>query len=162
MVAENARAGSPYFALVDTGKIGAAGHSQGGGATIAAGSNKPGPAGIVATLPLMPLLSFESDKGIVMRQTAPMLDINATMDNRDPTGAVANQIYAGAQRELVQAAYRGVHEDAMSEAMLRPALAWFRLLLMGDESARALFYPAGTCGLCQDQAWKEVRYRNSP
>src|SRR5215510_4250391 len=72
LVAENVRASSLYFNLLDTTTIGAAGHSQEGGATIAAGSNRPGPTGIVATLPLMPILSFETDKTIVMRQTAPM------------------------------------------------------------------------------------------
>jgi hypothetical protein len=161
LLAENARPGSPYLGKLDPTRIGAAGHSQGGGATIAAGSNKPGPTGITVTLPLMPLLSFESDKGkeIVTRQAVPMLNINASMDDRDPTGAVAAQIFEGARTPLVQASYAGVHEDAMSPAMHRPTLAWFRLHLMGDEKARPLFYPAGTCGLCQDAAWKQVRHK---
>jgi hypothetical protein len=160
MLAENGRQGSPYFDLLDGKKIGAAGHSQGGGATLAAASNKPGPTGILASISLMPILSFESDKTVVMRQTAPMLNINATMDDRDPTGAVANQIYAGAATStLVQAAFIGIHEDAMQPPMRRPTVAWFRLQLMGDEHARALFYPAATCGLCADPAWKQVRYR---
>jgi len=162
LVAENSRSASIYFGLLDTGAIGAAGHSQGGGATIAAGSNKPGPTGIVATLPLMPILSFETDKTIVMRQTAPMFNINATMDTRDPTGAVANLIFDGSNRELVQAAFIGIHEDAMSAAMRAPTLAWFRLHLMGDDSAKATFYPDKTCGLCQNPAWKQVRYKNTP
>jgi len=162
LVAENSRSASIYFGLLDTGAIGAAGHSQGGGATIAAGSNKPGPAGIVATLPLMPILSCETDKTIVMRQTAPMFNINATMDTRDPTGAVANLIFDGSNRELVQAAFIGIHEDAMSAAMHSPTLAWFRLHLMGDDRAKAMFYPDKMCGLCQDPAWKQVRYKNTP
>jgi hypothetical protein len=162
LVAENARAGSPYFGVLDAAHVGAAGHSQGGGATIAAGAQKPGPLALTTTLPLMPILSFESDTSIVGKQTAPMLNINATMDNRDPTGAVANQIYAAAKTELVQAAFIGVHEDAMGPAMLAPTLAWFRLRLMGDAQARPLFYPAGTCGLCRDAAWKQVRYQNVP
>jgi hypothetical protein len=162
LVAESGRSASIYFGLLDTSAIGAAGHSQGGGATIAAGANAPGPTGIVATLPLMPILSFETDMTIVMRQTAPMFNINATMDNRDPTGAFANAIYAGSNRELVQAAFIGIHEDAMSAAMLAPTLAWFRLHLMGDDSAKAMFYPDKTCGLCQNPAWKQVRYKNTP
>jgi hypothetical protein len=159
LLAEHVRAGSPYERALDGKHIGAAGHSQGGGATIAAGANKPGTTGIVATLPLMPLLSFESDATVVERQQAPMLNINATSDNRDPSGLVANRIYQGATRDLVQAAFVGVHEDAMNVAMFRPALAWFRLHLMGDERARALFFPPATCGLCQDPAWRQVRYK---
>jgi hypothetical protein len=162
LVAENGRAASIYFGLLDTKAIGASGHSQGGGATIAAGSGLPGPAGIIATLPLMPILSFESDKTIVTRQTAPMLNINATMDNRDPMGLVASQIYDGSNKELVQAAYIGIHEDAMNAAMNAPTLAWFRLHLMGDDRAKATFYPAMTCGLCRDAAWRQVRYKNTP
>ena len=162
LIAESARSGGTYFGVLDTKHVGAAGHSQGGGATIAAGSNKPGATGVVATLPLMPILSFESDKTIVAHQTAPMLNINATMDNRDPTGAIAKQIFEGATAELVQAAYTGVHEDAMSAAMHAPTLAWFRLRLMSDEAARAVFYPPGTCGLCRDPAWKQVRYQKVP
>jgi hypothetical protein len=159
LLAEHARAGSPYQGALDGKHIGAAGHSQGGGATIAAGANKPGTTGIVATLPLMPLLSFESDATVVNRQLAPMLNINATSDNRDPSGMVPNRIFQGATKDLVQAAFVGVHEDAMNVAMFRPALAWFRLHLMGDERARGLFYPAGTCGLCLDPAWRLVRYK---
>jgi hypothetical protein len=162
LIGENTRTGSGYLGRLDTKAIGAAGHSQGGGATMAAGSNKPGPTGIVATVPLMPLLSFEADKTIVMRQAAPMLNINATMDNRDPSGAIPNQIFNGANAELVQAAFIGVHEDAMNAAMFRPTLAWFRFHLMADERAKALFYPPMTCGLCQDPGWRQIRYKNPP
>jgi hypothetical protein len=162
LVAENGRSGGAYFGVLDGKKIGAAGHSQGGGATIAAGSDKPGPTGLVTTLPLMPLLSFEQDKTIVGKQLCPMFNINASMDNRDPSGAVANQIFDGAKMALVQASFIGIHEDAMSAAMHRPTLAWFRLHLMGDEAARPLFFPAATCGLCKDPAWKQVRHKNVP
>jgi predicted dienelactone hydrolase len=162
LLAENARAGSPYAGALDPKRIGAAGHSQGGGATIAAGADKPGTTGITATLPLMPLLSFESDATIVKRQTAPMLNINATRDNRDPAGAVASAIFSGATKELVQVAYVGVHEDAMNVAMHRPTLAWFRWRLMDDEVAAALFTPDKTCGLCNDPAWQNLRWKNHP
>lgn len=162
LLGEAGRAGSVFAGALDGKKIGAAGHSQGGGATIAAGSNKPGPTGIVATLPLMPLLSFEADKTVVSRQLAPMFNINATMDDRDPQGAIANAIFDGARAELVQGAFIGVHEDAMSPAMHGPTLAWFRLMLMNDQAARDRFYPAATCGYCQDPAWKQIRHKNSP
>jgi hypothetical protein len=160
LVAQNATSTSPYFALLDPTRIGAAGHSQGGGATIAAGSNKPGITGITTTLPLMPLLSFEADKTIVAHQLVPMFNVNATMDNRDPTGAYATQIYDGAVTELVQASYIGVHEDAMNAKMHGPTVAWFRWKLMDDPQAKAMFYPAATCGLCQNPDWQMVRYKN--
>ena len=160
LVAQNATPTGPYFGALDPKQIGAAGHSQGGGATIAAGSNKPGITGITATLPLMPLLSFEADKTIVAHQLVPMFNINASMDNRDPTGAIANQIYEGAVTELVQAAFIGVHEDAMNAKMHGPTVAWWRWKLMGDLQAKAVFYPASGCGLCKDADWKLVRTKN--
>ncbi len=160
LVAQNATSTSPYFGTLDVKLIGAAGHSQGGGATLAAGANKPGTTGITTTLPLMPLLSFEADKTIVAHQLVPMFNINASMDNRDPTGMYANQIYDGAITELVQASFIGVHEDAMGAKMHGPTGAWFRFKLMGDAQAKAVFYPMATCGLCQDADWKLVRYKN--
>jgi hypothetical protein len=162
LIAENSRAGSPYFGALDPRRIGAAGHSQGGGATIAAGADKPGTTGIGATIPMMPLLSFESDKTVVARQKAPMFNINAVMDDRDPDAKVAAAIFDGATGPLVQGAFAGVHTDAMSAAMNGPTLAWFRLHLMDDAKAAALFAPAGTCGLCQDAAWKQLRSKNLP
>jgi hypothetical protein len=160
LVAEDAIAASPYFAVLDVTKIGAAGHSQGGGATIAAGANEPGTTGITTTLPLMPLLKFEADPTIVSRQLVPMFNVNATMDVNDPTGMVANAIYDGAVTELVQAAFIGVHQDAMNVKMQAPTVAWFRWKLMGDVVARAFFYPVSTCSLCEDPDWQSVRYKN--
>jgi Chlorophyllase enzyme len=160
LVAESTTSTSPYFGVLDPTRIGAAGHSQGGGATIAAGSNKPGVTGITTTLPLMPLLSFESDKTIVAHQLVPMFNVNATMDNRDPTGAYATQIYDGAVTELVQASFIGVHEDAMNAKMHAPTVAWFRWKLMDDTQAKAMFYPGATCLLCQNPDWQMVRYKN--
>jgi hypothetical protein len=162
LTAEAARPGSQYFGVLDTKMVGAAGHSQGGGATIAAGAQKAGATTLVTTLPLMPILSFESDKSIVGKQTVPMLNINATMDDRDPSGAIPNQIFDAANEELVQAAFIGIHEDAMTPAMFAPTLAWFRLRLMSDAAARATFYPVPTCGLCTSAAWKQIRAKNVP
>jgi hypothetical protein len=140
--------------------IAAAGHSQGGGATIAAGAGAPGPVPLTTTLPLMPYLGFEKDLTIISRQTCAMGNIVATNDTTAP--GAADQIYNGVNTELVQPEFIGVHTDAMNPAMHGPTLAWLRFRLIGDQQARALFYPAGTCGLCQNPAWKTVRYKNTP
>ncbi|HEY2903759.1 MAG TPA: hypothetical protein VGL59_24455 [Polyangia bacterium] len=160
LVAQNGAAASPFHDVLDVTKIGASGHSQGGGATLAAAANKPGTTGIVASLPLMPLLSFETDTSIIGKQTAPLLLISATMDDRSTM--VADQTLAAINTPFVTAAFKGVHEDAMNAAMHAPALAWFRFQLMGDENARSFFYPPATCGLCTDPAWMTVRYKNTP
>ena len=160
LLAQNASAGSPFHDMLDVTKIGASGHSQGGGATLAAAANKPGATGIVASLPLMPILSTESDTTILAKQTAPLLLISATMDDRSTM--VANQTLAAVNSEFVTAAFKGVHADAMNAAMHAPALAWFRFRLMNDQNARTFFYPPSTCGLCKDPAWMAVRYKNTP
>ncbi|HEX3694429.1 MAG TPA: hypothetical protein VH374_03475 [Polyangia bacterium] len=160
LVAQNGAAASPFHNVLDLTKIGASGHSQGGGATLAAAANKPGTTGIVASLPLMPILSFEADASILGKQTAPLLLISATMDDRSTM--VADQTLAAVTSPFVTAAFKGVHEDAMSAAMHAPALAWFRFQLMDDQNARSFFYPPTTCGLCTDPTWMAVRYKNTP
>ncbi len=158
LVAENARAGSVYFGMLDLTKIGAAGHSQGGGATITAGANVPGPTGIVTTMPLMPISAF--DRVHLEQHAASMLIVSATEDAR--ANRVADQALADVTTEFVDAQFVGVHEDAMNPGIHGATVAWFRYQLMGDMSAKAQFYPPGACGLCGDGAWMRVRHNSSP
>jgi len=158
LVAENARAGSAYFGVLDLTKIGASGHSQGGGATITAGANVPGPSGIVTTLPLMPISSFERPH--LAQHAASMLIVSATDDER--ANRVADQALADVTTELVDAQFVGVHEDAMNPGIHGATVAWLRYQLMGDLDAKAQFYPAETCGLCSHGDWARLRRSNSP
>jgi hypothetical protein len=158
LVAENARAGSAYFGMLDVTKIGASGHSQGGGATITAGAGVPGPSGIVTTMPLMPISRYERPH--LAQHVASMLIVSATDDER--ANRVADEALADVTTELVDAQFVGVHEDAMNPGIHGATVAWLRYQLMGDLNAKAQFYPAGTCGLCGDGAWRRLRYGNSP
>jgi hypothetical protein len=160
MIAQASTTGSPYFGVLDVQKTAASGHSQGGGATIAAGAGAPGPVPLTTTMPLMPYLGFEKDLTIIGKQTCAMGNVVATMDTTAP--GAADQIYQNINSELVQPELIGVHTDAMSTAMFGPTLAWLRFRLAGDMQARAWFYPAGTCGLCTNAAYKTVRYKNTP
>ena len=156
LVAESGRAGSAYFGMLDLTKIGAAGHSQGGGATITAGANIPGPSGIVTTMPLMPISAFERPH--LAQHTASMLIVSATDDGR--ANRVADQAFADVTTELVDAQFVGVHEDAMNPGIQGATVAWFRYQLMGDVAAKAQFYPLPTCGLCRDDTWMRLRHKN--
>lgn len=158
LVAENARAGSVYFGMLDLTKIGASGHSQGGGATITAGAGVPGPSGIVTTMPLMPISAFERPH--LAQHVASMLIVSATDDER--ANRVADEALADVTTELVDAQFVGVHEDAMNPGIHGGTVAWLRYQLMGDLNAKAQFYPAGTCGLCRDRAWARLRHSNAP
>jgi dienelactone hydrolase len=158
LVAENARPGSTYFGILDVTKIGASGHSQGGGATITAGAGIPSPSGIVTAMPLMPISAFERPH--FAQQTASMLIVSATDDDR--ANSVADQALTDVGTEVVDAQFVGVHEDAMHPGIHGATVAWLRYQLMGDQSARAQFYPSGTCGLCDDSGWARLRYANTP
>jgi hypothetical protein len=158
LVAENARAGSAYFGVLDLTKIGASGHSQGGGATITAGANVPGPSEIVTTMPLMPISSFERPH--LAQHVASMLIVSATDDER--ANRVADEALTDVTTELVDAQFVGVHADAMHPGIHGATVAWLRYQLMGDQDAKAQFYPAGTCGLCRDSAWARLRHSNAP
>ena len=158
LVAESSRAGSDYFEMLDLTKIGAAGHSQGAGATITAGANIPGPTRIVTSVPMMPISAFERPH--LGQHVASMLLVSATDDDRANT--VADQAFADVTTEFVDAQFIGVHEDAAHPGMHGPTVAWFRYQLMGDAAARAQFYPPESCGLCRDEAWERLRHKNSP
>jgi dienelactone hydrolase len=158
LVAENAREGSVYFGMLDAAKIGASGHSQGGGATITAGANVPDRMGIVTSMPLMPISSFE--RAHLAQHAASMLIVSATEDER--ANRVADQAFADVTTELVDAQFVGVHADAMHPGIHGATVAWLRYQLMDDLNAKAQFYPSGTCGLCDDSAWARLRRSNSP
>jgi hypothetical protein len=147
-----------YFGRLDLAKIGAAGHSQGAGATITAGANVPGPTRIVTSIPMMPISAFERPH--LTQHVGSMLMISATDDERANT--IADQAFADVTTEFVDAQFVGVHEDAAHPGMHGPTVAWFRYQLMGDAAARAQFYPPATCGLCGDEAWNRVRHKSSP
>ena len=144
--------------MLDVARIGASGHSQGGGATITAGAGVPSPMGIVTTMPLMPISRYEPAH--LTQQAATMLLVSATDDER--ANRVADGALAEVTTELVDAQFVGVHEDAMNPGIHGATVAWLRYQLMGDESAKAEFYPAGACGLCDDSGWERLRYRNTP
>jgi hypothetical protein len=158
IVAEATRNGSAYNNMLDITKIGAAGHSQGAGATITAGANIPGPMPIVTSIAMMPISAFERPH--LAQHRASMLLVSATDDERANT--VADQAMTDVTTEFVDAQFIGVHADAMHPGMHGPTAAWFRYQLMGDAAARAQFYPPATCGLCRDEAWERLRYENSP
>ncbi|HET6284108.1 MAG TPA: hypothetical protein VFH73_24335 [Polyangia bacterium] len=156
LVAENARSGSTYFGMLDVKKIGVSGHSQGGGASISAGSMAAN--GIITAMPLMPIMSYQRPE--LARQAGSMLIVSATQDTRS-TG-VADQAFADVTKEFVDAEFIGVHEDAMSAGIHGATVAWLRYQLMGDLTAKAQFYPPATCALCKDTAWMRLRQKNSP
>jgi len=157
IVEQNRTPSSPYFGKLDPSKVGSTGHSQGGGAVIAAAGDQAGPTGITVTAPIMPCLTFGSDMATVGKQHGPMLEIAITLDPF--CESYTNPIFDRVNVAVVQAINRkasgflghlGVNSDPVYRA---PITAWFRLHLMCDETARSLF--AGlSCALCIDPTWQ--------
>jgi pimeloyl-ACP methyl ester carboxylesterase len=153
LAAENTRPGSPYFGHVNVDRIGASGHSQGGGGTIVAGADprvdttvpiQPGPQGDVQALhgPMF-ILSGQLDLVVV-----PLLLVVPRYESATHIPAVYGEL-AGATHNTPTGdggGYRGA------------TTAWFRYWLADDSRARSKFLgPDATCGLCQDPAWSDVR-----
>jgi hypothetical protein len=158
-VLEQDTVSGPYEGRVDASKLGASGHSQGGGGTLMVGRD----ARISATAPLQPYIlgglgGFETSS--IAQQVPPMFLMSGSDDtiatpsaNQEPVfdntnvpvfwGTLENATHTGTAIGSI-GGYRG------------PATAWFRLHLMGDESARSLFY-GDACGLCSDSTWDVQR-----
>jgi hypothetical protein len=149
----------PYLGRVDPNKLGASGHSQGGGGTLMIGRDVR----IIATAPLQPYIlgglgGFQSSS--ITEQQGPMFlmsgsdDIIATPSaNQAPVFEETNvPVFWG---NLEGATHTGTAIGSIG-GYRGPATAWFRLHLMGDESARGLFY-GPDCGLCTDASWNVER-----
>ena len=141
--AENERSGSPYFGRVDLTRIGASGHSQGGGGIIEA---TVADARIIAAVPIQP-----SAGGALTKPTFFIAGANDTTVRPASVSSSYNQARG-------PAAY-GLHKTANHITPIRnpqlmwgPIVAWFKAHLERDEAARDWFYGAN-CTVCGDSDW---------
>jgi hypothetical protein len=150
---ENNRPGSVYYQKIDTSRIGATGHSQGGGGAIAAGADprvdtivpiEPGPQGTISALhgPMF-ILAGQFDT-IVW----PWLLVIPRYNAATQIPAVLGEL-AGASH------FTPVPDGGGFRGNIT---AWFRFWLMDDEQARSVFFgPTSSCRICNDSAWSDVR-----
>ncbi|MEU5956104.1 acetylxylan esterase [Streptomyces sp. NPDC047525] len=142
---------SPYYGKVDLEKVGASGHSQGGGGAINAGADprvdvtvpiEPGPLGSVGALkgPMF-ILGGEHDPVVV-----PELLVIPRYESADHIPAVYGEL-AGATH---------VTPAGDGGGFRGPVTAWFRYFLMGDQEARGEFFGAD-CGACSSPVWSDFR-----
>jgi len=154
---ENSRAGSRYEGKLDVSKVGASGHSQGGGGAIMAGRDER----VKTTAPIQPYtLRLGYEAGAQTRQHGPMLLLSGGADtiarpepNQKPVFDEANVPVFWAT--LADASHLvPMQPDSGS---FRPAIiAWFRYQLMDDRQAAALF-TGPACGLCTASDWTVQR-----
>lgn len=156
MVNQHNRSTGTFAGKLNINRIGAAGHSQGGGGTIMAGQDRR----ISVTAPFQPYtLGLGHSSSSQRQQNGPMFLQTGGRDSIASPTLNAAPVYRNANvpvfwGELNSA---GHFEPANNGGGYRgPATAWFRYHLMNDSNAQSLFY--GTrCGLCSDRAWTVQR-----
>ncbi|MGH3734234.1 MAG: hypothetical protein ACRDT6_01190 [Micromonosporaceae bacterium] len=152
LVSEDQRAGSVFYGRIDETKIGAAGHSQGGGGAIAAGADP----GVDTTIPIQP-----GPQGTVSNLRGPSLFVAGQFDYIVPSFYVRSRYSQATHVPAVFGELRGADHFFPGQTryrLLGVATAWLRFWLSGDEQARGIFFgPTSTCGLCNDTAnWSAV------
>jgi hypothetical protein len=153
LAAENSRPESVYFGKVDTGRVGASGHSQGGGGAIAAGADPR----VSVTVPIQP-----GPSGDVNSLHGPMFIVAGQLDLIVlPLLLVVPRYSAATHIPAVYGELAGATHDTPTGnggGYRGPTTAWFRYWLADDQNARSTFLgPDSSCGLCQDPAWSDVR-----
>jgi hypothetical protein len=146
--AANMDSTSPYYQKLDMTRVGAFGHSQGGGATQTAASDSR----------VKDIIIFNADD----TAPKPYLAISGDMDI---TGYTAASMATAINGATVPAAYlyyhnpAGASADALKghlvlmltpERVTGPTVAWWEMMFRSDASSKAQFLPTGTCGLCTD------------
>jgi hypothetical protein len=148
LLQQNNGAGT-FAGKLDPSKIGATGHSQGGGGALNAGTDVR----ITTVVPIEPAPGTGTLKG-------PLLLLCGGQDtvivpSTICTPLIYNPSTVPTFYGILNAATHTT--PAINGGGFRgPTTAWFRLHLMGDENARSLFYGAG-CGLCTNAAWTVQR-----
>lgn len=148
ITAANARSSSVFHDKVDLTKIGATGHSQGGGGAVVAGADprvdtvvpiEPGPQGNAADLhgPVL-WLAGQNDNVVWPSWVKPRYQNSGHVVAEYGLLAGANHMTPTGDG----GGFRG------------PLTAWFRFWLMGDEQARGEFF-GPSCDQCTSDAWAE-------
>ncbi|OXM51115.1 acetylxylan esterase [Amycolatopsis thailandensis] len=153
LIAENSREGSVFRGRIATGKIAAAGHSQGGGGAIAAGADPL----VKTTLPIMP-----GPQGNVNKLHGPAFFVSGQADMVVPAFYVRGRFLACDQVPAVYGQLKGATHFLQGETRYRligAITAWLRYHLSGDQNAKSVFYGSGS-GLDQDDDGWSASERN--
>ena len=138
---------------VDMDRVGASGHSQGGGGAIMAGQDER----ITTTAPMQPYqLGLGHDTDSQRNQNGPMFLMSGSSDSIAGTtlnqGPIFNRANVPVFWGILQGA--GHFEPVGSAGDFRgPSTAWLRYYLMDDGDAAATFF-GSDCILCQSSDWE--------
>lgn len=148
-----------YAPNIDCTRVGASGHSQGGGGALMTGQDPR----VIVTAPVMPYITqgFGGfDTASITKQTGPMLLLSGTMDtiavpaqHQQPIFDTTNVPVFWANLVGGNHVTTGIDGIASYKVIV---LEWFRIQLMGDDSFRGKFY-GPSCDYCGDTAWQVQR-----
>lgn len=154
MLAENENPSSKFYQKIDATKIGAMGHSQGGGATAAAAAADPRISAVIlwngGASASKPYLAVSGDRDIGLTTAS----LGAAADAATVPGA---WLFYHQVPTAIDGAPTGPlagHLTLMMEPerVMVPAVAWWDLMLKGKAEARPTFLGAD-CGLCGGDAY---------
>lgn len=152
LTAESGKADSVYTGKLDLSKVGASGHSQGGGGTLMAGRDPR----ITATAPVMPYtIGLRYVTGAQALQHGPVLLLSGGADTIAKPAENQQPVFDAANTPIVWATLEGAsHLVPMRGGAVYPGIiaAWFRYQLMGDAKAAAMF-TGPQCGYCTNSDW---------
>ena len=156
LTGENAKTTGAYAGKLDLTKVGAAGHSQGGGGTLMAGRDPR----ITATAPIMPYtIGLGYVKGAELQQHGPALMLSGSLDTIAAPAPNQQPIFDAMPTPMTWLTLTGAGHLAPMQggAVYRGALAaWFLDKLTGDQKA-ALWFTGPKCGYCEAKDWTVQR-----
>lgn len=154
IINENSNSSSLFHNKVDTAKIGACGHSQGGRSSVNAAQAD---SRIKCIVSIAGASSKEEANGL----TAPALYLTGTSDMIVVSSQWVKPSYdASAGRAVYASLKNGVHTTCMSEPekVSGYAVSWFDAYLKGDANAKNVFSANGK--LANDSDWQDFQSKN--
>ena len=152
LTTQNNRSSGTYANKLDLNRIGAAGHSQGGGGTIMAGQDYR----IKVTAPFQPYtIGLGHNSSSQSNQNGPMFLMTGSADTIASPTLNALPVYNRANVPVFWGELsRASHFEPVGNAgdYRGPSTASFRYHLMDDASAEDTFY-GSNCDLCSDRDW---------
>ncbi|SMD18890.1 poly(ethylene terephthalate) hydrolase family protein [Kibdelosporangium aridum] len=144
---QNSTAGSPFAGKVDLARVGATGHSLGGGQAVGAGADPR-----VDTV--APILGGPFNDPAKLH--GPAFFTAGQNDLIVWSSVVHGQYEKASQVPAIFAELRGAGHFLNGDAggLRGPVTAWFRYHLMGDTQARGLFF-GPNCGYCGPSEWSK-------
>lgn len=154
IIGKNSDTGSVFCGKVDTGKIGAAGHSQGGRSSVNA-AQKDGR--IKCIVSIAGASSKDEAKGL----KASALYLTGTADMVVVSSQWCKPSYDASEGRAVYASLKGgVHTTCMTnpDKVSGYTVSWFDAYLKNDSAAKAKFQNGGE--LSNDSAWQDFASKN--